>query len=73
MSEHQTRHGGGAATDHVLVGTADIGGDDLQDDAMFDTTPVRCLEFRIVNVADFHFSGPQVDDATVLAHFRLLR
>ena len=36
VAENHAGGCGGAAADHVLIGAADVGGDDLQDDAVID-------------------------------------
>jgi hypothetical protein len=35
VAEDEAGGGGGSAADHVLIGAADVGGDDLEDDAVF--------------------------------------
>jgi hypothetical protein len=73
VAENKPRHRRGAAAHHMLVRSADIGRDHLQDHAMLDPAPVGGLELRIIDVMDFDLAGSHIDDATVLAHFHLLR
>jgi hypothetical protein len=40
---------------------------------MLDPAPVGGLKLRIIDVMDFDLAGSHIDDATVLAHFHLLR
>ena len=66
MSEDESRGGGGAAADHVLVGAADVGGDDFEDDAVLDFLfACRVEEFGEVDGLDFDFAGLDVGDAAV--------
>jgi len=44
----------GAATDHVLVGAADVGCDDFQDHAMGNLFTGWILHLREVDRLDFH-------------------
>jgi hypothetical protein len=71
MPEHHARRRTRATADHVLVGSADIGRNDLQDNAMLDLTALRVLELGIGNILDLDFSWPGVDDATITGHLSL--
>ena len=44
----------GAAADHVLIGAADVGGDDLQDYTVIDLLSCRVFEFGVVDRLNFH-------------------
>jgi hypothetical protein len=57
----------------MLVGAADIGRDDLEDDAMFDPSSVWGFQFRVIDVPDLDLARLQIDDASVFAHVDLLR
>src|SRR5215218_6974415 len=59
--------GGGPPPDHVLVGAADVGGDDLEDDAVLQLTVVLLGELQLgeVEVLDLDLTGSGVDDAFV--------
>src|SRR4029450_3314684 len=61
--------GGGPAADHVLVGAADVGGDDLEDDAVLQLTVVLLgeLQLGVVEVLHLDLSGSGVDDPAVAA------
>jgi hypothetical protein len=77
VAEHQALRGGGAAADHVLVGAADVGGDDLQDGAVrdlaadvgrVDAGAVPQLEGGVVNVLDHHLHRSLVGHCAVVTH-----
>ena len=72
MSEHETGRCGRAATHHVLVRAADVGGDDLQDDAMRDVLAVGRPHLRKVDGLHFHLAGTQIDNAAIAGHGTLL-
>src|SRR4029453_8449450 len=69
VAEGLTLGGGGPPADHVLVGAADVGGDDLEDDAVLQLTVVLLgeLQLGIVEVLDLHAAGSGVDDTAVAA------
>ena len=52
----------------MLVGSTDMGRDDLQDHAMLDLTALRVLELWITNILDLDLARPGVDDAAIPAH-----
>ncbi len=54
VSQHQARRRGGPAANHVLIAATNIGGDDLQDDAVIDLLARRVLQFR-----DSRWIGPR--------------
>ena len=59
--------GGGAAADHVLVAAADIGGDDLEDHAVF-TFAFAERQFREVNAVDLYHPGAHIGHSAVACH-----
>ncbi|MNJ61688.1 hypothetical protein D3C77_574930 [compost metagenome] len=65
VTQDQADLGGGTTADHVLVGAADVGGDNLENYTMFDFTTARILQLWIINVANFHLSGTNVNDTSV--------
>src|SRR4029453_9512578 len=67
VAEGLTLGGGGPPADHVLVGAADVGGDDFEDDAVLQLTVVLLgeLQLGVVEVLDLHAAGPGVDHALV--------
>jgi hypothetical protein len=71
VPEHHACGGSCAAADHVLIGSADIGRNDLQDHAMLDLAASRVLKLGIGDVLDLDFSWLDVDDATIFAHGNL--
>src|SRR5260370_1323400 len=50
MVQHQTRLRRRAAANHMLVGSADVGGDDLENVGMFDLPPMRVLELGVGDI-----------------------
>ncbi len=72
VTKNEARHCRGAAAHHVLVGAADIGGNNLENDAVLDPAAIRRLKLRVVDVADLDLTRPHVDDASVPAHIHLL-
>jgi hypothetical protein len=52
----------------VLVGSADIGGNHLEDHAMLDLAAPRVLEFGVRDILNLDFSGPGIDDAAISTH-----
>src|SRR6185503_2093891 len=82
VAEDQPVGRGGAATDHVLVGAADVRRDDLEDRRVgqlpadvvrVDARAVLHLEAREVDVLHLDLAGAHVCDATVLGHVTSLR
>ena len=74
VSQHQSFRCGRAAPDHVLVGTADVRGDRLEDDAVVHLPahvgrvhawPVLEFELRVRGVDDLDPAGSCVADCTV--------
>ena len=68
VAEHHPCRRGCAAAHHVLIGSADIGRNDLQNHAMLDLVTSRVFEFGIGDVLNLDFSRLGVDDAAILAH-----
>ena len=68
VPEHHPCRGSCATADHVLIGSADIGRNDLQDHAMLDLAASRVLELGISDILDLDFSWLGVDDAAIFAH-----
>lgn len=77
VAQDQALGGGGAAADHVLVGTADVGGDDLQDGRVgelpahvsgVDAGAVVELEVGEFEIDDLDLAGAFVGDAAVVGH-----
>jgi hypothetical protein len=52
----------------MLVGSTDIGRDDLQDYAVLDLAALRVLELWICDILDLDLARPGVDDAAISAH-----
>ena len=59
---------GGAAADHVLIGAADVGGDDLQNDTMIDLLSSRVFELGVVDRLNFDMIGTEKDDSAIGRH-----
>ncbi len=72
VSQHQSRRRGGSAAHHVLIAATDIGGDDLQDDAVIDLLAGRVLQFREVDGLDFDFARREIHYASITCHKNLL-
>ena len=72
VAQHETGRRGRAAAHHVLVRAADVGGDDLQDDAVIDVPAVGRLHPGIVDGLHFDLAGPEIDDAAIAGHGTLL-
>ena len=68
VAQHQSRRRGGPAAHHVLIAATDIGGDDLQDDAVVDLLARRVLQFRKVDGLDFHFARSQIHYSSITCH-----
>src|ERR1700737_3127375 len=68
VTEHHADGSGGAATNHVLIGTADIGGNDFQDDAVLNRFARRVLELGVINGLDLYFSGAKKYYAFIICH-----
>ena len=68
VPEHESFRGRGPAADHMLVGTADIGRDDLQDHAMRDGPAVRRFHLGIVDALDLDLVLAEIDHASIVAH-----
>src|SRR5205814_6205720 len=66
VAEDQSCGGGSPPADHVLVGAADVGGDDLEQHAVLDFfLACRVVELGEVDGLDLHFAGLDVGDATI--------
>src|SRR5437762_11980939 len=73
MSEDQIRRRGRAAAHHVLIRSADVGGDDLEDHSMLDLFPSRrIVQLRKIDRLNFNDTGLDVRDAAIAGHNRLL-
>lgn len=68
VAQDQADLGSSAATDHVLVRTADVGGDHLQDDAVFDFLAARVLHFRVVDLLYFDLASAEIHHSTIARH-----
>jgi len=65
MSEHHAGRRSRAAPDHVLIGAADIRGDDLENDAVIDGLSRRIAEGWKVDLLNFDVAGFEVNHAAV--------
>jgi len=69
VAEDESRGGGGPAADHVLIGAADVGGDDFEEDAVLDFLFAGGIEkFGEVDGLDFYFTRFDVSDAAIGSH-----
>jgi hypothetical protein len=52
----------------VLIGAADVGGDDLQDDTVIDFLSCRIFEFGVVDRLNFDMIWTEKDDSAIGRH-----
>src|SRR6201999_2319140 len=71
VPEHHACRGSRAAADHVLIRSADIRRNHLQDHAVLDLAAARVFELGIGDILDLDFSWLGVDDTTIFAHDNL--
>jgi hypothetical protein len=67
MPQDESFRGGGAAADHVLVAAANVGGDNLENDAVL-TLAIPQNQLWEVNAVDFHDAGTHVLYSAVACH-----
>jgi len=71
VAEDKAGRRGGSATDHVLVGTADIGGDDFEDNPVFDLfAGGGTHQLGEVDAFNFNNAGLDVSQASIRCHSR---
>src|SRR5690606_12328774 len=68
MAQDQAGRGGGAAAHHVLVGAADIGGKNLEDDAVIGLFAPGVDQFGKGNGLDFDLAWLDVSHTSVTSH-----
>ena len=68
MAEHEPRRRRCATPNHVLIRSADVGRDNLEDHGMVDFVTMRILKFWVGDVLNLDYSWLDIDDTTVLAH-----
>ena len=68
VAQHQTDLRGSTAAHHVLVGAADIGGNDFQDDPVLDLLAARVLHFRVVDLLYFDLARTEINHTTITRH-----
>ena len=77
VAEHEVGRRGRAAPDHVLVAAADVGGHDLENDAVVelatdigrvDAGTVAQFELRVVGLVHLDLARLDVRDASVACH-----
>ncbi len=66
MTQHEPGRCRGAATHHVLVRATDVGGEHLQDHAVFGGSPQRAQQFGERDGLDFDLTLAQIHDASVV-------
>ena len=67
VAQHQPNRSSGASTHHMLIATADIGGDYLKNDPMLALAIAQC-EFWKIDGVNLHFPRSHVFDASVCRH-----
>ncbi|WP_249212047.1 hypothetical protein [Gluconobacter cerinus] len=65
VTEHQPGWRCRAPSDHMLVGAADIGGDDLENDAVVNLPAIGCFHSGVVDPLDFNMIGAKINDPSV--------
>src|SRR5204862_801385 len=71
VSEDQSGRRGGSPADHVLVGAADVGRDNLEDHAMLDLLlQRRVVQLGEIDRLNFDDAGLDVRHATIVCHDR---
>jgi len=68
MAENHAGGRGRAAANHVLIGAADVGGNDLQNDTVIDLLSGRIFEFRKVDRLNFDMIWSEKDDSAIGRH-----
>ncbi|MCY1438824.1 hypothetical protein D9M71_550380 [compost metagenome] len=68
MAQDQADLGSGTATDHVLVGATDVGGDHPQDHPVLDLATARVLHFRVVNLLHLDLAAAEIHHTTITRH-----
>ena len=76
MTQDQALRSGGASADHVLIGPADVGGHDLQNDAVrgvFPAERVRLalghLELGVRDGLNLHLARLDISNSTISCHY----
>jgi hypothetical protein len=72
VSQHQAGRRRRSTTHHVLIAATNIGGHDLQDDAVIDLLARRVLQLREVDGLNFHFTRPEIHYSMITCHKNLL-
>ena len=68
MAENHAGSSCGAAANHVLIRTADVGGDYLEDDAVIDLLPGWVFQFGVVDRLHFNVIWAEKDDPSIGRH-----
>jgi hypothetical protein len=68
MAEDESSRRGCATANHMLVRSADVGRDDLEDHGMVDLATMGILKFWIGNVPNLDHAWLDIDDTAILAH-----
>ena len=68
VAEHEPGRRRRATANHMLVRSADVGRDDLEDHRMVDLATMGILKFRISDVPNLDHAWLDIDDTTILAH-----
>jgi hypothetical protein len=68
MPQDHAHRGCSAASNHVLVGSADVRRDDLEYDAVNDRFPCRIAEGWKVDVSNLDLARSEIDNATIGGH-----
>jgi hypothetical protein len=72
MAQYQAGERRSSSTHHVLVGTADIGRNHLENDAVADFPALRIFQLGKIDRLHLDSPGPDVYDAMIVRHGILL-
>jgi hypothetical protein len=70
MPQDHASRSRGATSDHVLVGAADVGRDNLENDPVIDWLSCRITKFWKVDGLYLDFAWAKIDDATIRRHLQ---
>ncbi len=73
MAKHHAGRRRRPAAHHMLVGTADIGRDDLENNAVINFPAVWILKPGVRNILHLNLAGSEIHYTTIVAHFGILQ
>jgi hypothetical protein len=72
VAENNALGSGGAPSNHVLVRSADIGADDLEDDPVFNGLALWILELGVIDGLDFNLARSEINNSAIACCGKLL-